>query len=395
MKQDESTAWPVFYLVAGEASGDRHAAELVRELRRTYPHCRILGVGGKHLKAAGQEQLFDLATHAVVGLAEVLRNYFKFRGFFGRILEDLRHHRPDVLLLVDFPGFNLRLATAAKRRFPRMRQVYYISPQVWAWRAGRAKTMARVLDLLLVIFPFEERWFQRRAPQLKVAWVGHPLLDRWKQGEGPAAAPEAADGRYRIALLPGSRKREIRRHLPLLLKTAEMLARYKPSCAFRLLTPDLETRQMVEGIIEQEKAGWLQCEVLSGYQMTHLSRCQLAFVASGTATLECCLAGVPMFVIYQVNPITYWTGRMVVKLPFLAMVNLLAGRKIVPEFLQADASPARLFTAAREVLDEPAWGESMRANLAEVAGRLGEPGANRRAAEAIRELLGTRPEFPA
>jgi lipid-A-disaccharide synthase len=387
MKQESPTAWPVFYLVAGEASGDRHAADLVRELRRVYPDCRVLGVGGKQLKAAGQEQLFDLAMHAVVGLAEVLRNYFKFRGFFGRILNDIQNQRPDVLVLVDFPGFNLRLAVAAKRRFPRMRQIYYISPQVWAWKAGRAKTMARVLDLLLVIFPFEERWFQRRAPQLKTTWVGHPLLDRWKQEEAPTT-DEGGDGRYRIALLPGSRKREIKRHLPLLLKTAERLARYKPSCTFRLLTPDQETTQMVEGIIVQEKAGWLQCEVMSGYQLTHLSRCQLAFVASGTATLECCLAGVPMFVIYQVNPITYWAGRLVVKLPFLAMVNLLAGRKIVPEFLQSDASPPRLFAAAKEVLDEPAWGESMRVNLAEVAGKLGEPGANRRAAEAIRELLG-------
>lgn len=377
-------AFPKLYFVAGEASGDRHAADLLRRLKDLSPKLEAYGVGGQHLRAAGQNQFFDLALHAVVGLTEVLRNYFKFRGFFNAILADIERLNPDALVLVDYPGFNLRLAEEVKRRRPGLKIIYYISPQLWAWKSGRSKIMARTVDLLLVIFRFETDWFRKHEPGLKVEWVGHPMMDRWKE-----IAPEAPHDPKapRIALLPGSRSREIRVHLPIMLGVAEKLGRYRQGMSFIILAADSSARKLIEETIAEHGYQWLQVEIHSGYQLTHLSRCDLALVASGTATVECCVAGVPMLVIYKVSALTYWLGRKLVKVPYLSMVNILAGEKVVPEFLQEKANEEALFEAARKILDTPAWRSLMQKNLKKVAQSLGESGASMRAAEAIYQLL--------
>jgi lipid-A-disaccharide synthase len=389
MAEKETTAssgpsGPEIFLVAGEASGDRHAAELLRELRKVYPRARFTGVGGRHLKAAGQEQLFDLAVHAVVGLTDVLWNYRKFRGFFNRLVKELVQRQPAALVLVDFPGFNLRLAKKLRARLPHTKFIYFISPQVWAWKPGRADQMARMLDHLLVLFSFEKEWFAERRPDLPVSWVGHPLVDRWASDVADSPEGEAAEN---VVLLPGSRKKEIEKHLLILLETIRIMAARRPGIRFTVLASDPERREQIERILDREGARSLALDVRMGYQLTHLSRSSLALVASGTATLECAAAGLPMIILYKVNPLTFWIGRKLVKLPYIGMVNVIAGEKVVPEFLQEMARPDALAAAALAMLDHPPTLKRMRERLAEVRGTLGEPGVNARAAKVIYQVI--------
>lgn len=377
---------PRFYFVAGEVSGDRHSAELLRALRKLYPECRVGGVGGKHLKSAGQDQLFDMTEHAVVGLTDVIPKYFTFLRFFRRILEDLGQKMPDVLILVDYPGFNLKLAKEVRMRWPRMKIVYYISPQVWAWRSQRSRKMAEWLDLLLVILPFEEKWFREHAPKLNVKWIGHPILDRWQ--EASTEVDSDPEKKFKVALLPGSRSRELKAHLPILLRAARMLTRYASDrVSFTLLVSNRQAKEWVEEIMEEELDEHLTMEIQEGYQLTHLKRCSLAWVASGTATLECCLANLPMLVLYRVSPLTYWVGKLLVQVPYLSIVNILANEKIVPEFLQGKAHEDYLFEAARRVMEQPVWAVRMKEKLSEVAKTLGKPGVSDRGAHAIRKLV--------
>ena len=387
MTKNEGGTGPEIFMVAGEASGDRHAAELLRELRKIQPGARFTGVGGRHLKAAGQEQLFDLASHAVVGLTDVLLNYLKFRRFFKQLVRELVARQPAALVLVDFPGFNLRLAKALRAKLPNTKFIYFISPQVWAWKPGRADQMARLLDHLLVIFSFEKEWFAKRRPDLPVTWVGHPIVDRWEADLVEAADEESVE---RMVLLPGSRKKEIEKHLAILLETIRIIAARRPGIRFTILASDAERRVQIERIIEKEGAQALALDIRMGYQLTHLSRSSLALVASGTATLECAAAGLPMIILYKVNPITFWIGRKLVKLPYIGMVNVIAGEKVVPEFLQDMARPEALADASLALLDHPPTLKKMRERLAEVRATLGVPGVNERAAKVIWKVVGER-----
>jgi lipid-A-disaccharide synthase len=372
------------YLVAGEASGDRLAADLLRELKKN-PKLRAFGVGGPMLKAAGQEQSLDLAKHAVVGLTDVLKNLPKFLKIFREVKHDIAEVNPDVVVLVDYPGFNLRLAKAlhGKRNGPAV--VYYVSPQVWAWKAGRAKTMERILERLLVIFPFEVDWFARHAPKLKTRWVGHPLADRWIE-----QAHAQRDEVPCVALLPGSRAKEIEKHWPVLLKTAQRIVQEQRNVRFISMATNHEMRQKLEEIWAKYPMSGVSLDILSGQSLTQLTRCSLAIVASGTATLECAMAGLPMLVVYQASRLTYWIGRMLVKLPYLSMVNVLAGEKVVPEFLQGAAEPERLARAALQILRNPKGAKTMSIRIREVAKKLGGPGAAARAAEEVEDAIRTR-----
>jgi len=372
------------YLVAGEASGDRLAADLLRELKKN-PKLRAFGVGGPMLKAAGQEQSLDLAKHAVVGLTDVLKNLPKFLKIFREVKHEIAEVNPDVVVLVDYPGFNLRLAKAlhGERNGPAV--VYYVSPQVWAWKAGRAKTMERILERLLVIFPFEVDWFARHAPKLKTKWVGHPLADRWIE-----QAHAQRDEVPCVALLPGSRTKEIEKHWPVLLKTAQRIVQEQRNVRFISMATNHEMRQKLEEIWAKYPMSGVSLDILSGQSLTQLTRCSLAIVASGTATLECAMAGLPMLVVYQASWLTYWIGRMLVKLPYLSMVNVLAGEKVVPEFLQGAAEPGRLARAALQILRNPKGAETMAIRIREVAKKLGGPGAAARAAEEVEDAIRTR-----
>ncbi|NDA10597.1 MAG: lipid-A-disaccharide synthase, partial [Verrucomicrobia bacterium] len=354
------------YLVAGEVSGDRLAADLVRVLKKRNPELEVHGVGGPMLRAAGQQQSFDLARHAVVGLTDVLKNLPKFLGFFRQVKAEILKLKPDVVILVDYPGFNLRLAQALHRENPPPAVVYYVSPQVWAWKAGRARTMERILERLLVIFPFEVEWFARQAPNLKVKWVGHPLADRWiDQTTGPASSETPC-----VALLPGSRPKEIARHWPLLLETASRIVQEQRNVRFVTLATGPEMRQQLEEAWARLPTSGVSLDIVSGQSLTLLNRCTMAIVASGTATLECAMAGLPMLVIYRTSWFTYLLGRMLVKLPYLSMVNVLAGEKVVPEFLQGAATSERLTTATLQILRNPRGTEKMARRIREVAAKL-------------------------
>ena len=377
---------PTIYVVAGEVSGDRLAADLVRVLKKRNPELRASGVGGPMLRAAGQEQSFDLARHAVVGLTDVLKNLPKFLVFFRQVKAEIAKRKPDVVILVDYPGFNLRLAQALHRENPPPAIVYYVSPQVWAWKAGRAKTMERILERLLVIFPFEVEWFSRNAPNLKTKWVGHPLADRWIE-QGRAQSP---DGSPCIALLPGSRPKEIARHWPILLETASKIAQEQRNVRFVSLATGPEMRQQLEEEWAKHPMSGVSLDIVSGQSLTLLNRCTMAVVASGTATLECAMAGLPMLVMYKTSWFTYLLGRLLVKLPYLSMVNVLAGEKVVPEFLQSAATPQRLATAALQILRNPRGTERMAQRIRDVAAKLGGAGAAERAADQVEEAIRLR-----
>ena len=376
---------PRVYLVAGEASGDRLAADLLRELKKN-PKLKAYGVGGPMLKAAGQEQSLNLAKHAVVGLTDVLKNLPKFLKIFREVKHEIAEVNPDVVILVDYPGFNLRLAKAlhGQRNAPAI--VYYVSPQVWAWKAGRAKLMERILDRLLVIFPFEVDWFAKHAPKLKTKWVGHPLADRWiaQAKEGPK------DEIPCVALLPGSRAKEIAKHWPVLLQTAQRIVREQKNVTFMTLATDHEMRQKLEEEWARQPMSGVSLDILAGQSLTQLTRCSLAIVASGTATLECAMAGLPMLVIYKTSWLTYWLGRFLIQLPYLSMVNVLAGEKVVPEFLQGAMEPERLAKAALQILRNPKGAEAMAGRIRDVAKKLGGPGAAARAAVEVEEAIRLR-----
>lgn len=350
--------------LVGEASADAHAATLIGELRRQSPDVQLVGAGGPKMRAAGMELLLDLTEHAVVGLVEVLKNYGRFRRIFWDLVREAEKRKPDAVVLVDFPGFNLRFAAQMKKRG--IKVIYYISPQLWAWHAGRAKQIARDVDLMLTIFPFEKDWYAKHAPKLRVEFVGHPFAERL----GENSKLETRNSKL-ILLLPGSREREVAKIWPIMAKVVD------------LMPPDV--RFVAAAVNEQMAAGMRhpRVKVEVGTAPELMRQAALAITASGTATMECAFYGCPMVVVYKVNWLTYLVGRMVVTVNWLAMPNVIAGRAIVPEFIQGDAKPDRIAAVACELLENTAKRETMQKDLAAVISSLGGLGASERAARLI------------
>ncbi len=367
----------VILMVAGEPSGDAHGAELIQAIKERNPKTRVIGVGGPKMATAGQEQLFDMSAHAVLGLWEVVKKYGKFRGFRDRILDLARRERPDAVVLIDFSGFNLRLSPAMRRDLPGARIIYYISPQVWASRASRVKAIQRDIDLLLAILPFEKDWYAKAAPGFRVEWVGHPALDRIRKLELAEPNPNF------VALLPGSRRTEIEKHLPLLWEAALIMGRNRPGLKFILLSPNEALQKYSLGLVSRLPAPNFAFEQNVGYAVSHLSRCALAIVASGTASLECALVGIPQVVVYRVHPLTYAVGKRVVTVKFLSLINVMAGERVLPEFVQDDLTPNAVAQEALELLNNPQRRDLMKRRVGEIIATLGEPGASKRAAAAI------------
>ncbi len=368
---------PIILMVAGEASGDAHGAELIQALKEKKPGTRVIGVGGPRMAAAGQEQLLDLSAHAVLGLTEVLKQYFKFRRFRDQVLDLAKRERPDAVVLIDCSGFNLRLTPQLRRDLPGARIIYYISPQVWASRASRVKAMERDIDLLLAILPFEKAWFAKAAPKFNVQWVGHPVLDRIRKVDVVEPNPNF------VALLPGSRKTEVESHLPVLWETARRMGRNHPGLTFILLSPNEKIQKYSLEMLSKFPAPNFTFEYNVGYAISHLSRCALALVASGTASLECALVGIPQIVVYRVHPLTYAVGRRVVKVNYLSIVNVMADEAVVPEFIQDNLEASAVAQEALELLNNPQRRDAMKRRVGEIVATLGEPGASKRAADAI------------
>lgn len=384
-----------FMFVAGEASGDALAAELAAELRRALadePFApRFFGAGGPRLAAAGVDLAVDLTRHAVTGLADVLRKLARFRRLLSGLVDLACARQPDVVVLVDFQGFNRRLARALRRRLAlpngwfhnwQPRVVQYVSPQVWASRPGRAYALARDVDLLLCLFPFEQEWYARRVPRLRVVAVGHPVLDRHPPFD-PDKPPPGETGGPEILLLPGSRPGELKRHLPPMLGAARLIAARQPA-RFAMVLPDDSLLAVARA---QITTGGVEVAVQVGGLGEALGRATVALASTGTVTLECAVRGVPTVALYITAPLTYRVGRRLVTVKHLAMPNLLAGAEVMPEFIQDAATPENLARAALEFLTDPTRRAAVRRRYAEVVAQLGSPGASRRAAAAIVALL--------
>lgn len=369
------------YVVAGELSGDAHGAGLLRALESMQPGLGIAGRGGPEMAAAAGTGVKDWVEQAaVVGLWEVLKHYRWFKQRFDEMLAEVRAFRPDVLLMIDYPGFNLRFAEAVRRACPETRQVYYISPQVWAWNKRRIPKMVRLLDEMLCLFPFEQPLFESAG--LKTTFVGHPLVDELEHRR----LSQVARDNQLVGLFPGSREREVARLFPVMLDTATRLLARHPELRFEApaASPKLasQMRQMVNTPVLDE-----HLKIITGGSHALMQRACCGVIASGTATLEAAYFGLPYCLTYKVAWPTYLAGRLLVHLKHIGLVNILAGEEVVEEFIQADAEAVQIEAALRRFLQDPDQRARLQLRLAETATKLGGTGAHERAARAVAAWL--------
>jgi lipid-A-disaccharide synthase len=370
-------------IVATEASADLHAARVLQELRRLRPGVEAFGVGGPQLRAAGLEALRRAEELSVMGIAEVLPRLATIIGILRQVAAAAAARRPAVALLVDAPDFNLRLARRLKRLG--IRVVYYVSPKVWAWRRGRVRTIARVVDRMLCILPFEERFYQGSG--VSARFVGHPLVERPLPGPpaGYRAALGLAPGRTTVALLPGSRRSEVRRIFPPMLEAAERIRERHPDAQFVVpVAPTLGVEELRPYLASHAT---LEVTLAPAATEAALGAADAALVKSGTSVLETALMLRPMVVVYRLSWITYLVARLFVRLAHFGLVNLLAGRAVVPELLQRQASPERMAAEVERLLEDGGARAEQVRGLAEVRASLGEPGAPRRVAEELAPSL--------
>ena len=368
-------------LVAGEASGDQHGADLLAALLRRQPELQAFGMGGSELERRGLDRVADSSDIAVVGLVEALRVLRRARRVFKRLLEEVDQRRPAVAVLIDSPDFNLRLARQLARRGVRV--VYYVSPQVWAWRSGRVKTIARYVDRMLVLFGFERDWYAARG--VRAVHVGHPLLDQVVEGQpqawdSSASEPEAC----RLALLPGSRPSEVTMLLPIMLRAARRLARRFRIELQVIKAPDLSDDLFTESVSDSG----LPARIVRQDRQAAIAGSHLALCASGTATLEVGLLGTPMVVVYRVKRWSYWLGRLVIEVPYISLVNLVLGSEVVPEMVQHEAEPAAIAACAERLLADRLMRDEQRSNLRRLRSELGDPGGSERAADEVLSAIG-------
>jgi lipid-A-disaccharide synthase len=363
------------YLIAGEASGDARGAELMRGLRALSAEVEFFGAGGREMRALAGGEFFDWADEAVVGLWDVLKKYGYFRQQFDRMLAEVARVQPAAVVLIDYPGFNLRFARAVRERHPQMKIVYYISPQVWAWNRGRIPKMAKLLDLMLCIFPFEQPLYQ--ASGLRTIFVGHPMLDSLAAKRTGAERDPAL-----VGLFPGSREKEVRRIFPTMLAAARRMRTERPELRFEASAASAALAELMrEGLDEQF------CPVTVREAHALMQRAAAGMVCSGTATLEAAYFGLPMVILYKVVWLTYAIGRQLVRVPHLGMPNVLAGREIVREFIQHDCAPEPVAHEMLRLLGDAAARERQQRELAAVIAGLGDRGAGVRAAAEVLALL--------
>jgi len=371
-------------IVAGEASGDLHGARLVRAMTEKEPGIRFYGIGGGNLKEAGVDLWADAADMAVVGLTEVLSKLREILMVMGRLKKSLRLLKPDLVILIDYPDFNLPLARSAKKYG--IPVFYYISPQVWAWRKGRIKTLSRIVDRMAVVLPFEEALYRQAG--VDATFVGHPLLDVVE-----AASPREEtlhrfglrDQVTTVALLPGSRKGEVSRLLPAMLKAARLLTeKVKPVQFLLPLAATLDEAWMRERIAGADAP---EIRLVRGATYDAVAAADAAVVVSGTATLETALLGTPLIVIYKVSALSYLIGRMLISVDHIGLVNIVAGKTVAPELIQHEANPERIAAEVLAILSDNDRRRAIRDELSRIREKLGRPGAAQRAADLALELL--------
>lgn len=366
------------YVVAGELSGDAHGAGLLGALLESRPDTVVAGVGGPEMAAvAGTRDWVEDA--AVMGVWEVLKRYGWFRERFHEMLAEVKKFQPDVLLLIDYPGFNLRFAKAVKKACPAVKQVYYISPQVWAWNKKRIPKMVELLDQMMCLFPFEKPIFENAG--LKTEFVGHPLVDELEEKRISVEREPSL-----VGLFPGSREREVAALFPMMVQSAKRMQVLRNGLHFEAPAASAKLAAIMRGMVDEAGARDF-VKVTDGGAHALMQRAACGVIASGTATLEAAFYGLPYCLVYKVAGLTYLMAKLLVKIRFIGIVNILADKAVVEEFIQGDAEPEKVVPSLMRFLENPGAAAALQARLAETTAKLGELGAHERAAGVVEKWL--------
>lgn len=368
---------------AGESSGDQHAAHMFEEMRKRCPDLKAIAMGGIKMRQAGIDIRFDSSGIGVIGLVEILKHYGEIRRALKLMKTIVAEEKPDLLVCVDYKEFNLKLAQFAKRQGVKV--LFYVSPQVWAWRPGRVKTYGKAIDMMAVIFPFETPYYE--AEKVPVRYVGHPSVDKvqpLRSKEEDMALFGLDSSRPVIGILPGSRSNEIKRMLPVMLQAVAKLAQHNPKLQFVLPQADSVSDQALQAhlatcpveikIIKQQTYDAIQC-------------CDAIMTTSGTASLEIALLGVPMLIAYRLSPLTYWLGRLLVNIPFIGLPNIVAGRAVVKELIQEQVTEENLAAEILRLLNDEDYRAACVDGLQQVKTGLGEGGGSKKMAELALSML--------
>jgi lipid-A-disaccharide synthase len=370
---------------AGESSGDRHAANMFLELQKQQPDIQGFGMGGTKMAEAGIDVRYDSANIGVIGVVEVIKHYGEIRRALKLMQQLIKTERPDLLVCVDYKEFNFKLARYAKQQG--IKVLFYVSPQVWAWRPGRVKAYGKVIDMMAVIFPFETAYYE--AENVPVRYVGHPSVDKVhaQYSKDEDLSRFGLDQNQPvIGLLPGSRTNEIKRMLPVMLAAAENVRARFPGCQFILPQADSISDDLLASYMRESQ---LPVKVVKNQPYDVIQCCDAVMTTSGTATLEIALLTVPMVIAYKLASLTYWLGKMLVKTPFIGLPNIVAGKSIIKELIQHEATAENLSAEVIRILDDKTYAEQMRKNLAQVRERLGQGGGSKNMAQLALDMLKT------
>lgn len=370
-------------IIAGEASGDLQAANLIRSLKSINPNIEIFGIGGKKMQAEGVEIIYDITNLAIVGFFEVLRHIGTFKKLFVNLSMLLETRKPDAVILVDYPGFNLRFAKAVKEK--NIPVIYYISPQLWAWGENRIHEIKRYVDKMIVIFGFEENIYKEAG--IKVSFVGHPFLDivksLWKKDETIRTAHLKHDS-VKIALMPGSRKKEIEKHLPIMLQACDIIKSKIPNAEFIVSKIKELDQHLYNKIMHKSK---IKLHSLDNRPYEIMDIADMVIVSSGSATLEVAIMEKPMVIVYKTSFLTWLFARNLIKITDIGLVNIVARQRIVPELVQFDVTPKNIAEECLSILTNPKKIHGIKENLRKVRSKLGDQGASSRAAHVIHKFL--------
>ncbi|MBP9855257.1 MAG: lipid-A-disaccharide synthase [Candidatus Omnitrophica bacterium] len=373
-------------VIAGEDSGDLHGALLVSALKKLRPDLEFSGLGGPKMQSAGVKLYYDFTKLAVMGFVEILKHYSEFKRIFDFILKQIKTVQPVAVILIDYPGFNLRIAKKLKSYNTKV--IYYISPQVWAWKKNRVFTIKENVDRMLVFFQFEKEFYARYG--IDVDFVGHPLIDTVSVNthkEKVLSRVDFLDYKMTIGLLPGSRKQEVERHLPVMLETAQILRQEFPMIQFLLIKAPSIPRSTLKTMTDKLS---FKIPIMEENVYDAIGACDLCLVTSGTATLETAILGKPMVVMYKTSWSTWMLAKMVVKIPHISLVNIVAQKEIVPEFIQDQANAPAMAKALKDIFTDEIKIATMKDQLRIVSESLGTSPASFRAAEAVIKAIETK-----
>ena len=368
---------PVYFIIAGEKSADNHGSYLMKAMLEKNPQICFVGIGGKNMINEGLNSLENLDKMAVMGFVEVIKHYYFFKKLINKIIEKINYYNPIQIILIDYPGFNLRLAKKIKQKI-QIPISYYISPQIWAWKENRIETIKKYIDQMLVIFPFEEEWYKTRG--VNAIFVGHPLFDSWEKSnrEKLCKILNLNSTKNIIVLYPGSRLQEIKKHLPIMVKAAIKLKSFDDNFQFVLgASDDINWSQwIIPKFIKIESTNPTKA----------LECADIAMIASGTSTIEAAVFGTPMIIIYKMSQVSWWLSKFLVKIKYAGMVNIISNKKIVPELLQNNATPDKLYSTMINLINNHLSLDKMKADLLLVKSNLQGNGASKNAAKNIIDL---------